>query len=516
VLPGRWAREHGGRSVSLVTAPRDAPRRRGPGRALRNFSALLSADLVGKLVAVGLVSFYARSLPGASLAFLPLYEMIGMLTVLASSFGMVPTLVRRLPALRQSDPQQARALSATAYRIPLVATTVLALGVALLADRLLPILPEAEHPSQLVRIMCLGFPALAARRTSDAILWAAGRFPSMARVDLTRTLGSVAALLLYLHAGLEGLLLGFALRDWTAAGVSRWIARDLLRGPRGAAYPPLRLIREARAYYAEAFVLYLRGQADRWVVASFLGPAALATYYVADRLTTFIQGAFQAADRVITTGVVGRSHDLAEVERHLNRLFLLFSQTVVPGICITAGLAPTLIVLLGGDAHRPAVVPAVLLLLATLTHFVQQPLARAVFAVRSPRERLVLSLVESVMLVGALALLTGPLGMIGAALARVVAGAAATAYAWRAVRRFARGAFPARALGVSTAAGLAATGLLYAAQQVQPALLAVPFEALGAVLVFLVVDALFNRSALEQAVREIRPEWRSRGTRNPA
>jgi len=493
----------------VSTPPEGGPRRGGLANAIRNFATLLSADLVAKLTGVALVGFYARSLAGESLAFLPLYEMIGTLVVLLSGFGMVPTVVRRLAGLRKRDPERAAALAVTAWRIPVAVTAVASAVVAFQASRLGPLLPSVDDAERLVRIMCLGFPTIAARRVSDAVLWSAGRFPQLARVEYTRTAGSVAALGIYLMAGIEGLIAGLVLRDWVTAGLSRFLARELLRRRGEQTYPPLRLIREARAFHVEAFVLYLRGHGDRWIVASYLGPGALATYFVAYRLAGFILGAFHAADRVITTGVVGRRHDVAEVEQHVRRLLVLFSQTLIPGICLVAGLAPTLVGLMGGEAHEAAELPALLLCLGVLTHFLLQPLSRAIFAVQSARERLRLSVVESILLIGSLAALTPLAGMIGAAMARVVAGAGAAVYAWWRVRRFAGSAFPVREVGVSMAAGLGALGLVYAAQQVQPALWAVPFEALLGLLAFLAVDAVFNRAALDRVMREIRPAVRT-------
>ncbi len=477
--------------------------------ALQAFSALFSADLGMKLVGVALLAFYTRHLTKEELALLPIYDMLSTLSLLVFSFGVFPTLLRRLPAALERNPDHARALATTGFRLAFLSACGSAALAWTFADTLGSWIAEGQDAGRYLRLMALGFPAVAARRAAEQVLWASSRFSGIARVWMARTVGSVLCAGLLLWIGLEGLVLGLVARDWIAAGVGHVLARDLFANPFRPSYPTLRLVRESVPFYLEAYVLYLRAEGDQWLVATYLGAGPLGTYYIARRVYGFLFGAFQSADRIVATSVLRRREDSDAVGQLLTRLLVLFSQTGIPAAFLVFGLTPTLITVIAGPTSQGAVVPSILLSLLIVIYLAQAPLSRGVFAVNRPRDRLAASVLESVLLVGSLAVLTPRFGLVGVGSARVLSALATSGFLFWLVRRVVRFQLPIRAVGTSVLLGAAMAAALLAGQERAPELHMVPLYTAAAVAAYLALSWLLNRRAVLLVWREFRPTGRA-------
>jgi len=177
----------------------------------------------------------------------------------------------------------------------------------------------------------------------------------------------------------------------------------------------------------------------------------------------------------------------------------------VPGIFLVAALTPALLPLLAGDQHADAVIPGMILCIAILVHFLRQPLARGVFAVTEPIERLKLSAIESAVLIAALALLTPVAGVVGVASARVLTGLVSTALAGRMVRAVAPFHYPLRAVGASVLAAIAMGAALLWWQTLGRGWYLLPLATLASAAVFVALDLVLNAEAFFGTLREIRP-----------
>lgn len=466
----------------------------GLGGSLRSVTQLLSADAFAKLVGVGTLAFYARYLDKPSLALLPVYEILSGAVAIVFGLGLLPTLVRRMPAALERDPREARALARATLLLVSCGAGLAGLGVYLAALPLAGTFGEGEELAGAIRIMAPGFVAFALRRAGTYLLWASSRFDRMSVLTAAYACGGLLAAGLLAWGGLEAWMWGLVLRDALTATAALWFARDLLRGPAAALDLP-GLIRESLPFYAEAYLMYLTRQGDQWIVGAALGPAALAIYYVAKRLYTLLFSVYEAIDRVVTANVLRRRESPEALGEHLEQVFLVLSQTAVPLVFAAIAGTPVVLALVAGPDFGAALLPSILLFGVILTEFARQPLNRAIFALRSPSERFKLTFVESASLLPLLLLLAPPLAENGAALARLAASTLAGIYAAFVVRRTIQVGVPWRALGGSLLASALVAGGLLGLQLHDPSLVRLPLYGLGAALLFLVLTSLLNSSA---------------------
>jgi O-antigen/teichoic acid export membrane protein len=475
-------------------------------RASYDVSKLISVDVVVKVVATLLLAFYARRLDAESFALIPLYEMLGSFSIIVCGLGIPTNLVRCIPAALERSREETQRLTTTGFRLVVGSSVLSSLAIFFLSRPISQLISGSMETEHLVRIMLLGFPAIAAIRVGANILWATSRFGTMAMMQLTRVMGNLICAGLLLIMGLEGLIIGLVLRDWITASATLWSIRDLFLGFTVRAYPARQLIRESAAYYVEGFVMYFRTEGDKWVVASYLGAAPLGIYYIAQRISFILSAVFQATDKVMAIAVLKNRDDKKVVGAMISKLLVMLSQTAIPGIFLVMGLTPAFITILAGEgAYQGATIPAIILLMANLIAFMRQPLGRGVFGLNSPKARLKLSFAESVVLVVALLVLTPLMSTVGVATARVIGGLASTLLAFRIASSKTSIIYPLREIAISLAGSIAMASILLWWQQLFPTFYLLPVGVVMGIVVFLGINLALNRKAFMGTLQMIRP-----------
>jgi len=472
-----------------------------------SIAQLWFASLGVKIISIPLLAFYARYLTKQELSLIPVYLMIGHMSVLLFNFGILPVFVKLIPSKLDSDYEEARSLIFTGSLILLVGCLISCIGVYIFSESIsISIFHESIYAT-LIRIMSIGFFFLGVKKILLQILWCTSRFGKMSIITISQTsLKAVLTVALYLLKGIEGLVLGLVLTDIITAAMALYYMRDVLFKGMPRFYSLKKLAKVSMPFYLESYLMYFRAQGDQWIVTAFLGPSSLAIYYIAKRLYGMVLTMFESFDKVITASLSRKRHNKNAFEDKVSELFPLISYIIFPFIFTLIGLTPFLIDLIAGQKYLEAVFPAIFLFTTILINFFWRPtIGRPIFILRPSMNRFKLTLIESVLLLVSLLLFTRPFGVTGVASARLVACAITGIYAFFVIKKSIRIKIPIKEVTTSLVASLSICVVILLGQSFYYSYLMVPIYCLSGMLMFLVIINMSISEEYYSAINSVLP-----------
>jgi len=475
-------------------------------KSVTSLLQLASASVAVKFLGVLMIALFTRFLTKEELAILPGYEMLAALSGIFFGFGLQPTFMRLLPAKYAEDYEEARGLIYSGGLMLVTGSLVFAAGVFLLADRLNPILFKGQDFGYLIRIISLGFFFISLKNVANLVLWSKSRFDKISVVQITAAVGrTVLVGGLMLLGGVKGMTVGLVLNEILCAGLSLYFIRDLLHGPRVRLYPMGTLLKRSLPFYFEGFLIYFRSQGDNWIVATMLGPSTMAIYFVAKRLPGMMLMFIESLDKVVTSEISARRKNPAEMQSYIQRLFLVNAHITLPGTIFVMGMAPLFILVVAGQEYLASVIPCIILCAVLPLQALQIPLGRGIFVIHPPMFRVVMTVVETVVLLLSLFALAPLLAENGIALSRLVAAGGALLMALLVLKKTIGLGLHWGQAALSAAFSLAMAGTMLGLQSWNNSLWASPAYALAGILVFLFLVHLFNAKAYYEVLNTVTP-----------
>ncbi|HEY5048125.1 MAG TPA: oligosaccharide flippase family protein [Rhizomicrobium sp.] len=381
---------------------------------------LLSGSLVAKVFGIGAVMLFARVLPKDQMAIFPAYLMLAGLSTLFVTFGIYAAFVREVPSLLRTDEARARSLVMTGSGVILAGTLIPCVAAWWWSDAIAAFVFKNAAQGWVIRIMVPGFLAYVVSKTADQIMWGRAQFGATSILQILESIvRPVATVALWFWLGYRGIVFGLVIAQFVMAAVAFWCVRDMFLGPLPALYPLRKLFSESMPYYIGNYLSYLRGDGDS-ILVSFLGPAALAEYYIAKTLFTNMALVWAAVDRVAAERLArfALTESFADKVRALH---VRICQMMIPFDLLAIAVAPGALVVLAGARYSNATWPAIILLVAMLVQFISIPYDRAVYVSLSGMIRLKFTILEAVVVVVSAAILVPLAGVTGVAAARIIA-----------------------------------------------------------------------------------------------
>ncbi|RLA59106.1 MAG: hypothetical protein DRR04_09320 [Gammaproteobacteria bacterium] len=475
-------------------------------KSVTSLLQLSSANVAVKFLGVLMIALFTRYLTKEELAILPVYEMLAVLSGIIFGFGLQPTFLRLLPSKYSENADEARGMIFSGGIMMVTGSAVFACGVFSLSGWLSSILFKEQDFTHIIKIASVGFFFISLKNLSNLVLWSKSRFDKISIIQITAACGrAVFAGGFLLLWGIEGMTLGLVVNEILCAAVSLYFIRDILLGPRVSLFSASDLLKQSLPFYFEGFLNYLRLQGDNWIVATMLGPSTMAIYFVAKRLPGMILMFIQSLDKVVTSELSKRKNQPEEMETYIQNLFLINSHITLPGTIFVMGLAPLFILVVAGQAYIASVIPCLILCSVLPLKALQIPLIRGIFVIHPPMVRVVMTVIESVVLILTLFLLAPPLAENGIALSRVVAAATALVMAQLVLRRTIGLGLPWGQAVLSFSFSVVMAGLILGLQLWNNNLFATPAYALAGILVFLVLVHFFNSKAYYEVLNTVLP-----------
>ncbi len=471
--------------------------------AVKDFSKLLSGNLLARAFGFAATMLFARVLTKEQLAIFPVYLMLNGIAVILLDCGITPLFSRLLPSLFREDVETARSLLWTGLAFVVAGALLVSASTALFASQIAGFVFKDTAQADVVAMLAPGFIAYAVTTGTSYVMVARAQFISASVIQVVESVvRPLLTVALFLALGVRGIVMALVAAQIIIAALSVYCVRDALFGRWPRVYSLRLLFSQSLPLYFDSYLFYLRGEGDNWLVSAFLGPQTLAAYYIAKTLFSAAVMILQSLDKVVVERFARHRNAAEEFDSRVQNLHAMTSQIVLPILLLAVALTPYLIVLLGGARYRDAAAPAVLLMMVALVQFLILPIDRAVFVALSPLYRLSKTALETVV-VFASAMVLAPLASAsGIAAARLLGEAAGGGYGWFLLgrRRGLKLALNGLWLSLLTASPGTILILLLAprtASSVHAAIM-IPALAAGWLAAFLILSYRFNRDQFER------------------
>jgi len=406
-------------------------------KSLLNVMQLFSANAFVRILSILALAFYTRHLTKEELSLIPIYGMIGGMSILLTNFGILPTFVKLLPSLFKKDEEKARSLIRTGLILILPGVFIFSFFTFVFSRNISLLIFNKENYSVFINIMSIGFFCTGFRQIANYLFWSTARFEKQSLVItieiITRIVLSITLVFVY---GVIGLVIGFVFGSIISSFLSLHFLKDVIFKSNNKTYKMSKLLKESIPFYLESYLMYFRSQGDQLIVTSLLGVELLAVYYIARRIYDALITFFESLDKVVTENLSKERYNKKLFEEKIYKLFSLNAYLVIPLIFGIVGLTPFLINLLFGSSFQGAVVPSIILCFTLLVQFYWGiTIGRSIFIFKSSTSRFKLTLVESVFLMLFLLIFTNVLSIVGIALARLLASIIAGVYGFLVIRK---------------------------------------------------------------------------------
>lgn len=381
----------------------------------------LSVILLGML---GLI-ISARLLPTEALGAFFLLQVLVLFASESSALGICIALERWLPGIK--EPDQHRRILSTALLFRLITIGLGLAGLALFAPWILPKLGVAD-PAPLMTLVLVWFLLEALLKfvlTHHQACFAFGAIGATNLISSVLNFASILLFVLVLEQGLIGLLLAKLVSRVLALGYALY-ARPLSLGLSFDAAALWPMLRYALPLYANYYLSFLATRADTLLIGGLLGPTSVAFYEVARRIPDSLMQLYEAFRQVYFPFVV---RGIAESRMHLVSALInnstRFGALGLGLVCLSSfAFGENILIPLFSETYLPSVLPFALLMVTASLLMIESTLGSTLAALGDSDKPLWINILRTVLQMGAYALLIPSLGIIGAALATMIAAAA--------------------------------------------------------------------------------------------
>jgi O-antigen/teichoic acid export membrane protein len=305
-------------------------------RLASSLGAYQVADVVSKFMAVLLLPVYTRYVTTSGYG---VVELLGNGVIFVSiivRFGMIEAFLRFY--FTDEDRDRRDALARTATRFLLIATTIAAAVLAAFAAPLSKLVLSHRDTTTFL-IAVLGLWTFTNLELAYGLLRVDERLRTYATATVSNVLATIVAsvvLVVVLHQGARGLLLGNYAVSTLVLLALWWTMRDRLLGPRRSAEPLPILLRFGLPTVPAEVSVYALSIVDRYYIYHSRGSALAGVYSIAIKLAgsvAFIVRAFQYAWPPLAYSV----QDDAEAARLyglVTTYYVLLSGWVVAGLAL--------------------------------------------------------------------------------------------------------------------------------------------------------------------------------------
>jgi len=380
--------------------------------------------------------FYTRILKQDEFALIPVVMILGELCYTFSSLGMDLSVVRKMPALLETDRESALSL-ARSYIWGTILISIVFCAIIILLSRpiTLYLLKDVEKES----LIPFFIPIIATRvwvLILSFIMRGTRQFVQLSTLMFsTSVLAPLLIITCYYFWNVKGMLLGMALGRVPPCLIATWLQRDVIFGK--VSWKAMKNnIHDSWPFYAESYVMYGFRFADQWVVGLFLTPYDLAVYYVPrlffDRIMMLVDSPhsvlMSTLSQASAKGMDAVKSGLAKANRAHIYLFVPLSVLLIAS-------SYYIVDLLAGPRYHAGTVPFIILAVFYLIKATICPLSLGVIVLGKPHQRLQSVIVQTVTLLLALPILTYAFQLNGVAASRVAGAAAMAIVSWYILRR---------------------------------------------------------------------------------
>ena len=341
----------------------------------------------------------ARLLDPVHLAFVGLVEPISFMAIAVFCLGVSTTLEKNVPRLLVTDAPKAYAMMRTGFLVVCVVIALMVIASVLFVEHWAPVLLR-KYTFQTETIVLFALPIAVYMFGSilSTNLLVTGSTEDYSKIRIYGNLtANTSALGFYaLYPSDVAVFVGLAVGQLPFLAWGLFLQRSWLFEAR--MYSPLRLIGESRIYYLEGVFNTFRYAGDSLIVSSFLGPVAMAHYFVARTVAGQLNVFFQPLNTVIVHRFgmkLGESQ--GNLEQDFSRVWGMAPPLYIWFTACYAACIPAIVVLFAGETYSGSQITSVVIAFVFLGVAVLSIGERVLFVMGTSFERFRVTLVDNAM-----------------------------------------------------------------------------------------------------------------------
>lgn len=385
---------------------------------------MISSNATLKVLGVISIIVYTRYLLKEELALVPIFAIMGRLSMVVFSFGILPTLVREIPSLlKEKKAVLIQSYISTSLIIIIPGIILFSILCYSFADFLSIYFFKKSDYASLLKLMSFGFFFAGINRCLSYIYWCLSRFKEDSkRIVIVGFIQIITGISFVMVWGIHGLIVSLIISNVINTSLYIFNLKDLIFASSFTLYSPKKLIFESVPFYLESYLMYFRAEGDQLLVGGLLGAEALAIYYIAKKPYEFLSSFTDSLDKVLTTSLARFKNDMNIFNEKLNSLITINSFILFPVVWLVIGITPTFILLIAGQGYEGAVIPAMIFLLYLVVQVSwRTTLGRSIFLLKPSIKRFQVTLVETMSVLGFMLILGYFYNIVGVVIGRFLA-----------------------------------------------------------------------------------------------
>jgi O-antigen/teichoic acid export membrane protein len=406
-------------------------------KSVKDFSKLFLSNMAMRVISIIGIAIYARYTNKTELAVLPLYEIIGGMSMMIFNLGIPPYLVKTFSSFLKESKVKASDLVRTCYHIVVPGILFFSFLTFIFSDFIAGTFFNYPDYSGFIKIFSFGFVFTGIHNLNSYLFWASGRFGKESIISVVTQLSRTSlGLSLFFVMGIKGLVIGLVASSVIIAVFSSYFVRDLLFTGKFNKGILKEMLKDSYPFYFEGYLMYFRRQGDQLVISTFLGPELLAVYFIAKKIYAVIASILQMLEKVITQSLSKVKDNIEDFSIKVSEVIHLSAAILFPGIFLIIALTPFLIPVIVGNGYKSSIVPSMILTFGLLIDFMwRTTFGRAVFFLEKSWSRFKITFVDSVFLIFFLLVLSKFFALTGVAVSRVLANFSAGIYTYLKIKR---------------------------------------------------------------------------------
>ena len=462
-------------------------------KTMRDSTKLLSSQGVITLFSIFFFIIIARLLTKIEMSSLAVLGIITALSEKVTGLGLVTSCIQKAPELlARGEKAKAYALMKLSVMVPVFLSFAAAAIVALFSRQISQLFFKTPDLSALVKIMAVGIVVGKVWENLCHMLSVVEKFGQLSIVNVVSNVPArMLALFLYFFLGMKGYISALILGQGLAVLLMVYYLREFIFS-RSGQYSLKELLFYSVPYYGGDLLRFSHRQADQFIIAVFLMPEQLATYFVARRFFGYLILYTDALLRPIVPKISGlKTKGIQAIERAFNRTSRYLSFSLIPVSFLVASLAYPLLQIYGGSKYLGAAPILAILSLTAIAYGIYYAYGMNVYIMGKPIKRFEQEGMAGILNVGLGVCLVVPLNILGSAMARVLSLSGAALFSRHLLKRLTNARFDVAALRQTLLASGVMAGLILGGQLLYYDLRVVPCYVLGGILLYLF---LFSRN----------------------
>lgn len=407
-------------------------------KSVRDFSYMFSANSIVKILGIVSVVVFTRLLEKNEIALLAIFPLLSRLSMVMFSLGVLPCLLKDIPSmLRKNEKELAYGMIKTSLRMVVPGVLLFSFLCYFFSDLIAEKIFHDPSLGTHLALLTLGIFFNGLCELMSYIYWSLSRYKQESkRIAVIGIIRVILGVVLVYFYGVYGLILSLNITAIANFFMFTYNLKDIWLA-HSKPYPFKHILQQSWPFYLESYLMYLRAEGDQLIIATFLGIETLAIYFIARKPFDILISITRPIEKILTTSLAEFKEDSELMSAKMINILRFNASILLPLILITVSITPTFITLIAGPGYEASVVPSMILLLTLFANFYwKTTFAKAIFLLKPPVTRFVITLIETVILLLLLLLLGKLYELNGIVTGRLLASCATGIIAYYFIQKF--------------------------------------------------------------------------------